>query len=171
MSTFDNLKARADLMGISYAKNISEAVLAERVNSALTEDAPAPVSSEGLTSDNITDLSCKRMANRLIRVAITSMDPKKSEWEGEYVAASTPFFKMRKYIPLGGEPWHVPVALLVEIHGRKVQLFQNIKLPDGNTTRKGKFINAYSIQPLEPLTQEELAQLVVNQASANGEVS
>lgn len=162
------LKARADMMGVTYHPSIGLEKLREKVLAVLNgtpvpEQAPDPVAVE---SENQMNTRKKREANELIRVRITCMNPAKAEWEGEILTAGNSVVgSVTKYVPFNVEEgWHVPRIILNQMIDRQCQIFHTVKDSRGNSTRKGKLIKEFGIEILPPLTVEDLQELARRQA-------
>lgn len=176
----DALKTRAKQMGLKFAANIPTDKLREMVNEALID---GPKSADDETADGNVGESVaptpkpetkgqmrarlRRDAGKLIRVRITCMDPNKKEHEGEiFSAGNSVVGSYTRFVPFNTE-WHIPEILYKMIRDKQVQIFVNKKLPNGQTTRKGRIVKAYSVEVLPPLTQAELDKLARKQALAN----
>lgn len=109
--------------------------------------------------------------NRLVRVRLQCMNPLKKEWPGEFISVgSAKVGTFKKFIPYNSdEPYHVPAILYEALKEKKCTVFTNKLLPNGQKVRKGKAINEYAIEVLEPLTKEEIRVLAQQQAMAAGQ--
>lgn len=183
-----SLKAKADLLGISYHPSIGVEKLKEKIDAKLGEDntadalAAATVTeadSEGGEEDvtgkvfGVETPSQKRArlqreAAELVRIRLTCMDPSKKEIEGEiFTVGNSVVGTHRKYVPYNAEDgWHVPRIILQELQARMCQIFVTVKGPRGEKTRQGKLIKAFAIEILPPLTEDELQELAQRQAMA-----
>lgn len=168
------LKSRADMMGISYHPSIGLEKLREKVNAAIegkAEEAkdPAPVtqSSNG-ESEAQRNQRLKREASKLVRIRVTCMNPAKKEWEGEIFSIGNAVVgSFTKYVPFNTEDgWHVPQMMYQMIKDRECQVFHTVTDSRGNKTRRGKLIKEFSVEIMDPLTQEELHDLAQRQAMA-----
>ena len=158
-----SLKARADLMGISYHPSIGLEKLREKVNAALAVEKPAGVAAEDEAAHR------RRMieeATKLVRVRVNCMNPAKKEWEGEIVTAGNAAVGThKKYVPFNAEEgWHVPNIIYQVLRDRECQVFTTVRDAHGNATRRGKLIKEFAIEVLDQLTQEELDELARVQA-------
>lgn len=170
------LKARADMMGISYHPSIGLEKLRDKVNGAVTgtaETAEQPVQAAQVqtTGASVETEGQKRNrlkneANRLVRIRVACMNPAKKEWEGEFFSAGNAVVgTMTKYVPFNADDgWHVPTMILKMIQDRQCQVFTTISDGRGNKTRKGKLIKEFSVEILPDLTPEELHDLAQRQA-------
>ena len=163
------LKARADLLGVSYHPSIGVEKLRDKVNSALApkEDEVKPVST-GDESDHAKRLRLKNEASELIRIRVACMNPNKKEWEGEiFTVGNAAVGTFKKYVPFNAEEgWHVPRIMYNQIIDRNCQVFTTIRDSRGNAHRKGKLIKEFAVEVLPPLTAQELAELARRQAMA-----
>lgn len=181
----ENLKARADLLGVTYHPNIGSEKLREKIAAKQAEeDVPAPVSGEaaGKSEEKASTQSAeestaakrvrlKREGLKLVRVRITCMNPFKKEWEGEiFTVSNNAVGTVKRYVPYNVEDgWHVEHILLEQLKERKCQIFVSEKDSRGNKVRKGKLIREFAIEVLDPLTDKELAELAQRQAMAKGQ--
>lgn len=162
------LKARADLLGISYHPSIGLDKLREKVNGALAEPVVAvvPVLAE---SEGAERFRLRQEATELIRIRVACMNPNKSEWEGEIFSVGNGLVGThRKYVPFNAEEgWHVPRIIYDFMVERQCQVFFTAKDSRGNKVRKGKLIKEFAIEVLPPLTGEELKELARRQAMSH----
>ena len=172
------LKARADMLGISYHPSIGVEKLKAKIEAKLS-DAPeetdepevkpqvqAPgvaVETEGQKRQRL-----RKQATELVRIRVTCMNPAKREWEGEIITAgNSAVGTFKKYIPFNAdEGWHVPRIIYNQLVERECQVFVTIKDGRGNSVRRGKSIKEFAIEVLPQLTQEELDELARRQAMA-----
>ena len=169
------LKARADMMGLSYHPSIGLEKLRDKVNAAVegtpeTPDAEQSVEEAAVEeTENQKRQRLKNDANRLIRVRVACMNPAKKEWEGEFFSAGNSIIgTMTKYVPFNAEDgWHVPNMILKMIQDRQCQVFYTVSDARGNKSRKGKLIKEFSVEVLPDLTPEELHDLAQRQAMGN----
>lgn len=163
-----SLKARADLMGISYHPSIGLEKLREKVNAALAVEKPGAAEEDEAAQR-------RRMieeATKLVRVRVNCMNPAKKEWSGEIITVGNSVVGThKKYIPFNAEDgWHIPHIMYEALLGRECQVFVTVTDSRGNKSRKGRIIKEFAVEVLPPLTQEELAELARRQAMAgNGD--
>ena len=164
------LEARAKVLNISFHTNISTDKLRERVNAAISgtreEDSERPAKDE---SDVARRSRLKKKASRLIRVRIHCNDPAKKDWPGEYITVgNNAVGTYRKYVPYNqDEPFHLPEIIVNALREKRVQVFATKKSKNGIPVRESKSIAAYAIEVVQPLTEEELAQLANSQMARN----
>lgn len=170
------LKARADMMGISYHPSIGLEKLRDKVNAAIEGKeekpetpaaAPAAATPEGETEGQKAR-RLKDDAHKLVRIRLTCMNPAKAEWPGEIISVGNAVVgSVSKYIPFNAdEGWHVPNIIYQHLKERQCQVFTTVQDSRGNKTRRGKLIREFSIEVLDPLTPEELHDLAQRQAMA-----
>ena len=165
------LKARADLLGISYHPSIGLEKLRDKVNAAMTSDEPqakveaveAQAESEGAKR-----LRLRNEAAKLVRIRLTCMNPNKKEWDGEIITAGNAAVGThKKFIPFNADDgWHVPNIIYQQLANRECQIFVTTKDARGNKVRVGKLIKEFAIEVLPPLTEDELKDLAQRQAMA-----
>lgn len=187
MSDFDNddlpvqdeltaLKARADMLGVSYHPSIGLEKLRNKVNAAVTgtgdkdeeEDKPkaAVVKEEETASQKRARLYAQ--AAELVRIRVTCMNPNKREWEGEiFTAGNSAVGTLKKYVPFNAdEGWHVPRIIYNQIVDRQCQVFVTERTKNGVPIVRGKLIKEFAVEVLPPLTKDELTELARRQAMA-----
>ena len=175
----ENLKSRAEKLGVKFHPSISAEKLREKIKAAQTEgEGSVGEQSEGKSAAGTKEespaakkLRLKREALKLVRVRITCMNPAKKEWEGEIITvANNAVGTVKRYVPFNIEDgWHVEHILLEQLRERQCQIFVSEKDSRGNKVRKGKLIREFAIEVLDPLTEEELAELAQRQAMAKGQ--
>ena len=172
----ENLKSRAEKLGVKFHPSISAEKLREKIKAHQAdsegETGEAEPKAEDTTENpSLKKLRLKREALKLVRVRITCMNPAKKEWEGEIITvANNAVGTVKRYVPFNTEDgWHVEHILLEQLRERQCQIFVSEKDSRGNKVRKGKLIREFAIEVLEPLTEEELAELAQRQAMAKGQ--
>lgn len=167
------LKARADLLGLTYHPSIGLEKLREKVNTAsLPKDEPeAPAAPVVVAEETVSQRrSRKRLeANKLVRVRVTCMNPAKKEWEGEiFTAGNSLVGSFSKFVPFNGadDGWHIPHIIYEQIAQRQCQIFTTLRDARGNSYRKGKLIKEFAVEILPDLTEKELEELARRQAMA-----
>lgn len=171
------LKARAEMMGISFHPSIGLEKLRDKVNAAINGTPPEKeeaqpeqeVAAPKAETENQMRTRMKNDANRLIRIRVACMNPAKKEWEGEFFSAGNAVIgTLTKYVPFNAEDgWHVPNMILKMMQDRQCQVFYTVTDSRGNKSRKGKLIKEFAIEILPDLTPEELHDLAQRQAMGN----
>lgn len=168
-SELDSLKARADMLGISYHPSIGVDKLREKVSAAMAatseQDKPTQPVAE---TENEARSRHVREASELVRIRVSCMNPNKKEWDGEiFTVGNSVAGTFKKFVPFNVEEgWHVPRIIYNQLVERQCQIFVSHKDERGNSTRKSKTIKEFSVEVLPPLTAEELAELARRQAMA-----
>ena len=164
------LKARADLLGVSYHPSIGVEKLREKVNAAVTKPEPVKEAVQVATpvSEAMRRKQLKQEAAKLVRIHLTCMNPAKKEWPGEvFTVGNALVGTFKKFIPFEAEEgWHVPQIMYQMLKDRQCQIFVNGKSKNGVTIRTGKIIKEFAIEVLDPLTPKELQELAQRQAMA-----
>ena len=171
------LKARADLLGISYHPTIGLEKLRDKVNAAITSEgesdsapeADAPVQEAPKETEAAKRLRLRNEAAKLVRIRLTCMNPNKKEWDGEIITAGNAAVgTFKKFVPFhsADDGWHVPNIIYKQLVQRECQIFVTTTDGAGNKIRKGKLIKEFAIEVLPDLTEEELAELARRQAMA-----
>ncbi len=107
----------------------------------------------------------------LIRVRITNLDPKKADLHGEIFTVANEYLgTVRKFIPYGDATengYHIPKCIYDQLVDRKFLLIRTVKDKRTGTTRpETRWVTEFSLDVMEPLTQEELERLAISQAAA-----
>jgi hypothetical protein len=158
----EELKDRADLMGIKYSPNIGVDALKKKINDKL--EGGEETSTEPTPSKTMKRKEVKQKATRLVRVIITCMNPNKKNAKGEYFSfANDHTGTLNRMVPFDTET-HVEAALLGVIRNRKHTRVTMEKGDNGNPYPVRKLLPEFSIQELPPLTEKELADLAAEQA-------
>ena len=175
----ENLKVRAEKLGVKFHPSISADKLREKIKAAQAEgegsvgEQPKVESATGAVEESpaAKKLRLKREGLKLVRVRITCMNPTKKEWEGEiFTVSNNAVGTVKRYVPYNAEDgWHVEQILLNQLRERQCQIFVTEKDSRGNKIRKGKLIREFAIEVLDPLTEEELRELAQRQAMAKGQ--
>lgn len=152
MTELETLKAQATEMGIQFHTNIGVEALKAKI-AARKAEAPAEPMSE---NDRIRKM--REEALKLVRVIVTPMDVLKKDYTGEILSVSNSVLGTVKKLVLFNEPYHLPQILVDELREKKCQVFTSRK-DNNNLIREAKLINAYGIQVLPPLTEQELEDL------------
>ena len=165
-----SLKARADLLGISYHPSIGLEKLREKVANAIAgvKDEDEVTKPARLESNEEQMTRLRNHALELVRIRISCMNPHKSEWDGEMFSVGNSLVgTQKKFVPFNNEEgWHVPRIIYNMIVDRECQIFVSKKDERGNTIRKSKIIKEFAVEVLPQLTADELAELARRQAMA-----
>ena len=166
------LKARADLLGVSYHPSIGleklKAKLAQALVSPSEEDKPTdePTETKPRETEGQRRKRLKDAAAALVRIRVTCMNPNKREWAGEIITAgNSTVGTFKKYVPFNAdEGWHVPHIIYNQLVARECQVFYTVKDARGQAIRRGKLIKEFAIEVLPHLTEKELTELARRQA-------
>ena len=166
------LKARADMLGISYHPSIGVEKLKTKIAAALAPEEEPVLEEPKEIQQGETEAQrrarLKREASALVRIRLTCMNPAKREWNGEIITAGNSLVgTFKKYIPFNAEEgWHVPKIIYNQLVNRECQVFYTVKDERGRAIRKGKLIKEFAIEVLPQLTAQELTELARRQAMA-----
>lgn len=152
MTELETLKAQATEMGIQFHANIGVEALKAKIAARKAEAPAEPMSENDLIRKVRED------ALKLVRVIVTPMDVLKKDYTGEILSVSNSVLGTVKKLVLFNAPYHLPQILVDELREKKCQVFTSRK-DNNNLIREAKLINAYGIQVLPPLTEEELEDL------------
>jgi hypothetical protein len=147
ITELQDLKEKADELGITYSPNIGFAKLKEKVEAFLSKV-------KGKEAKHKEAKNHAREANKLVRCIVTCNNPTKSDWQGEIVSAGNALVSpIKKFIAFNVE-YHVPAILLNVLRERRYQKHYTEKIK-GINIRKTKILPEFTIQELPPLTTEE----------------
>lgn len=162
------LKERADLMGISYSKNVSLELLRARVNAKLEE---SNLKAEETQEKVDVRKQIQKEQLRLVRVRLTCMNPDKKAWRGEiFTIANSVIGTVKKFVPYDpkfyANGYHIPYCIYNHL---KDKTYMDIKTHDTGSRVEvtTSFPLEYSIEVLPALTKEELAELATAQMAGN----
>lgn len=180
--TRDELKVRAEELGLSYNSNIKTDALAELITNAengLTPEIVAaakeaeevakklvekqvaevtPVENKAKTVGQVK-AEARKEAMKLVRCVVTSMDKDKADLSGEIISCGNSMTGMiKKFIPFGKE-WHVPTVILETLKDKKMLMTRD-RRTDKGTVKEHYEVSQYNVQILPDLTQEELNRLL-----------
>lgn len=189
----DLLKMQAQQLGISYKGNIGVESLRARIKAKLEgteeeggEEEEADTASENQAPAAQTAPAEKKLSKadqeqkfrddqardelKLIRVRIACLNPNKAQLRGEIITVANKYVgTVRKFIPFGEDSdagYHVPAILLRELRSRKFNSVKTTKGDKGQMIVTQRLVPEFSIEELEPLTQEELDKLAAVQQAA-----
>lgn len=180
--TRDELKVRAEELGLSYNSNIKTDALAELITNAENGLTPeivaaakeaeevakklvekqvvevAPVENKAKTVGQVK-AEARKNALKLVRCVVTSMDKDKADLSGEIISCGNSMTGMiKKFIPFGKE-WHVPTVILETLKDKKMLMTRD-RRTDKGTVKEHYEVSQYNVQILPDLTQEELNRLL-----------
>ena len=137
--------------------------------------APEPVATAPAAPAKVRKLSLRQHLHneqmKLVRVRIQNLDPKKKDLPGEIFTFANEFLgTVRKFIPYGevtDDGWHIPYCMYVELKDRK---FLNISTTkdrrSGHIHTKQAWVREFSLEVLDPLSDEERNRLAIAQAAS-----
>jgi len=180
------LKARADLMKISYHPNIGvdklRAKLQEQLDKspeqlALEKDT-IPSANQNFDSPDKNQhakretpaerkIRERKKASRLIRIRLSCMNPAKKAWNGEvFTVSNSVAGTHKKFVPFHApNGWHVPEIMVGMIKDRKfVEHYIAGKDAKGRDIKRHRLVPEFVVAELPPLTPEEIQELKVQQA-------
>lgn len=179
--TRDELKARAEELGLSYNSNIKTDALAELITNAengltpeivaaakeaeevakkLVAEKPVEVVVENKAKTvGQVKAEARKNAMKLVRCVVASMDKDKADLSGEIISCGNSMTGMiKKFIPFGKE-WHVPTVILETLKDKKMLMTRD-RRTDKGTVKEHYEVSQYNVQILPDLTQEELNRLL-----------
>lgn len=171
-----SLKARADLMNISYSNNIGADTLAQKIENKLAgiadPDDQAPVELPK-KSDAMRRMEMYNDNMKLVRLRISCLNPSKRDLPGEILTVSNRLLgTVRKFVQYGestDEGFHVPYILYKFMKNRKFLSIKQVKDRRTNQmVKQEQWVSEYALEVLPQLTEQERQQLANRQAAANG---
>ena len=175
--SMDDLKLKADRLGVKYKSNTKQETLQANVSEALAQldaeidDEPKDANeSVPMEQKAIKETKTQREArirknmNKLVRVTVTCHDPNKVKWDGEIISAGNSLVQIKKHVKFN-VPYHVPQIILNVLEEKKFQQHSVKKDPrTGRESNITKDVPAFSIKYENPLSPEELKELAQHQA-------
>lgn len=185
LNELDVLMKQADQLGVTYRSNIGIETLRAKIAAKLNdepeeldddeEEQQAAPKKKAMTKAEIIQAERDRQAKEqmaLVRVRIACLNPAKREIKGEIITVANRFVgTVRKFVPFGeatDEGYHLPKILLKELKSRKFNSVTTKKGPNGQMLPVQRMVPEFSIEELEPLTQEQINKLAAAQAAAAG---
>lgn len=181
-SEIEVLKTRATAMGITYSNNIGVESLRKKINDKMEgksdSDEPAPaatVTPANPLSDTPANAPVrslrqhlKAQAEKLVRIRISCMDPKKNDLPGEFFTVANEYIgTIRKYVPFGevtDNGYHVPQCIYEFLKSREFLAIQTKTHPvTKQIETKTRYVKEFAIEVLPSLTAEELEKLAADQ--------
>lgn len=173
-------KEQADFRGLGYANNIPTPKLKELVKKAIAEADMAKTDGtrgrktlEKLAPEVLANID---KATALVRFKITVLDPSKQDWTGIYLTGGNDNFSaVRRLVPLNAPVWHAERILVEILKNMKYSYRKSERHPRLRThidnMSKAKMLPCFQITELPPLTEEELKELALAQATNNTGIS
>ena len=152
------LKERADDMGIKYSPNIGVETLRAKVNEKL-----APKEEAAPQGANAKRNAIIKEATKLVRVHIQPLNPSKKDSEGEFFRTGNSVVKtISRFVPFNQDT-HIEQMLYTQIKSQKYAGVRMVKR-NGKEVPEKQLRNAYQIEVLPQLTEQELKDLAAEQA-------
>lgn len=170
-----DLKDKADRLGVKYTANTSVEVLLKKIREKQDSFSGSnePEEKENKqTKEQILAAARRHLRNeatKLVRVQISNMNPKKRDLRGEFFTVSNEYIgEVTKFIPYDPafyvEGYHVPQAILDLIKNKRFLVIRQEKSRiTGRIKITETWANEFSISVLPPLTKKELQKLADNQ--------
>lgn len=140
-------------LNVNSMGSVSEEALKDNKLERLRNLTFAGADVDRRTQDEKTRL---KEAMRQVRCIITCNNKNKTSWNGEIITVRNAVLPERKQFVPFGVPTHVPNIVLNVIKERELQVFKEVRLPNGNRTKKSHMVKEFNIQYLPPLTNDEL---------------
>jgi len=105
--SLEELKKKADKLGITYSAQIGSAKLAAKIDAEEAKEKKTKVTTDKSKGKKLTDIQVKNMkATALSNVTVTNLDPDNSGASTVYACVENEYFSIARVIPLD-----VPIAL------------------------------------------------------------
>lgn len=170
----EQLKRKADTLGVKYSARIGIDALREKINAALIGEVQAVEETAVLTKEQREIKLRQEILERemkLVRVRITNLNPAKKELEGELLTVANSFIgDVKKFIPYGEKTdngYHIPFVLYTELKDRKF-LSVRTRTVNGQIVIEERWVPEFALEVMEQLTPKELTNLANQQAAAAG---
>lgn len=162
------LRKRATHMSINFTDETTKEELSDAINSVLSADIEEDEVVKNTKTPSLSQyLRLKHM--KQVRIAITNMNPQKSNVPGEiFTVANTHFGTVKKFVPFTNteDGYHVPQCIYECLRDKKYLRIKKIKGKNGERDQiKKELLNEFAIQILPPLTKQELEKLAQDQAA------
>lgn len=162
-----SLKARANIMGITYPDNIPTEKLRERVADAMekTNEEAAKTIPAAVGGGKYANDPARAEALKLIRILVICMDTNLAQQGSVPVFASNSLVPTQKKVVPFGKPFHVPNIIYQVM---KEKTFQQVKQfrKDGQLITETNVIPLYGITVLDNLTAKEIKEIRIAQQAA-----
>ena len=163
----DDLKNRANTLGISFHPSIGIDKLREKISKALEDPEPETAKPQ-LSAKKLASIEARKKAMRLVRVEIACMDPLKKDYDADiFEVSNSTVGRIKMCIPFN-VPWHVPHMMLNMLREKRYLQIMTKRMPNGQPYHEKKYARTYAIHELDPLTPEEIKDLAQRQAMAAG---
>lgn len=169
--TLEELKLKAKELGLTFSPNIGEEALRKKIEAVQVTPAEEPEVNTTLVNKTRHINDIKKESLRLIRCRIANNDPAKNDLQGDfYTVANSIIGKVTKYVPFRGEAaesYHIPYCIYQFLKTKKFVQIIPAKGNNLNDTSRARILPEFTLEVLEPLTQEELKELAKEQAAGN----
>ena len=163
------LEERAKKLGIGFNAKTSDEILSMKIEQTLKGESEETKEETAKEEQAINFGSMKTRkqayeeAMKLVRVIVSPRDSS-IDLQGEiFTVANSLVGTITKYVPYNNENgWHIPNILYQTLKEKQEQVFVTRKV-NGQDTKSGKLVPAFSITVLPPLTKEELLKLEQSQ--------
>ena len=186
------LKQQAALMGITHSNNITAETLRKKIAAKMegeqdntdengeeiqqpnplvpaagvTPSAEATAPAAPVAKPKTLQQHLRDTAMKLVRIRISSMDPKKQDLDGEFITVANEYLgTVRKFVPFGEKTdkgYHVPQCIYDHLKEREFLHVQTREV-NGQLQTKTRYVKEFAIEVLEPLTPAELKALAADQ--------
>lgn len=167
--TIAKFRKRLDVLDVDYPEDATSEELIKLFNDTMEgfNDTLKEVEVEDLLRQHN-----KEMANRLVRITLTCMNPAKSALKGEwFTIRNRSIGTIKKFIPFNTEAvlvgWHVPFAIFQHLKSREFFPSTTKKNKSGMDEPAVLPQKEFNISILPPLTQEEIDNIAQRQIASN----
>lgn len=176
----EQLKQKADTLGITYSSRIGLDALRAKVEAAMADpkdevesvsDVPklkAETKAEAAARFR-QDILMEEM--RLIRVRITNLNPSKKELTGEIFTVANKFIGIvKKFVPYGevtDDGYHIPNVIYKQLKEREF-LSVKTRTVNGQIHVEQRWAKEFALEVLDQLDQRALDKLAAAQAASAG---
>ncbi len=170
--TLDQLKEKADELGVSYSGNIKEATLLKKIEKEILNLAEETELENGKTNEDTKtpeEVVQEQLdsAKSLVRIKLSCLNPMLKSRKGIRVQVGNSVLgTIGRFVPFDRE-WHVEKILVDDLKSRKFQTFESEESKYGVTRKRTVLSPAFNVIELEDLTKEELEKLAEEQRLTN----
>lgn len=173
----EQLKAKADQLGVGYHPSIKAAKLRNKIREhqdALEAKELAEANEVGMDDGssaasvpkkNRTPAEARAAAMSLVRCQVTCMDPSKKAYNGELITAgNSAIGTVRKFVPFGRD-FHIPRIMFNVLRDKQYVQHIVVELPNGMERKEKQLVRAYNVAELPPLTKAEISEIAERQSN------
>ena len=160
----ENLKNKANILGINYHPTIGYGKLLEKVQSHTAEQEKSTSRKPEMTKEEAEDRADKKLrqstrskASRMLRVKISCRNPDKRAYKGEIFEVGNTVVEHKRFIPFNKEV-NIPTMMVNFIKGKKFVSYTPAD-PEAKVMQKRIIENEFDVTVLSALSEKDLKDL------------